>query len=108
MKMNARRIAACVGGMIGLVFAGSSYAGTLNGAGATFPAPLYQQWISEYSKISGGVKINYQAVGSGAGIAQIKAKTVDFGASDEPLGKDELDKEGMIQFPVAMGRLSLW
>ncbi|HCE44334.1 MAG TPA: phosphate ABC transporter substrate-binding protein PstS [Lentisphaeria bacterium] len=103
--MNVRRIAVGIGGAICLAITGNLHAGNLNGAGATFPAPLYQQWISEYSKVSGGVKINYQAVGSGAGIAQIRAKTVDFGASDEPLKKEELDKDGLIQFPLAMGAI---
>ncbi|HBC87991.1 MAG TPA: phosphate ABC transporter substrate-binding protein PstS [Lentisphaeria bacterium] len=105
MKMSIRNLIAGIGGAICLAISGNLFAGTLNGAGATFPAPLYQQWISEYSKVSGGVKINYQAVGSGAGLAQIRAKTVDFGASDEPLKKEDLDKDGMIQFPLAMGAI---
>jgi len=74
----------------------------VNGAGASFPAPCYQKWIAEYSKVK-GEKINYQSVGSGAGLAQIRAKTVHFGASDEPLTSDVLDKDGMIQFPMVMG-----
>ncbi len=105
MKMKAKTIIAGISSAICLALSGTLHAGTLNGAGATFPAPLYQQWISEYTKISGGVKINYQAVGSGAGLAQIRAKTVDFGASDEPLKKEELDKDGMIQFPMTMGAI---
>ncbi len=105
MKMNLRRIAVGLGGAVCLAITGNLFAGTINGAGATFPAPLYQQWISEYSKVSGGVKINYQAVGSGAGLAQIRAKTVDFGASDEPLKKEDLDKDGMVQFPMVMGAI---
>ena len=74
----------------------------INGAGASFPAPVYRVWTYSYKKIS-GTRINYQSVGSGAGIRQIKAKTVDFGASDKPLTKSELDKYGLIQFPMLMG-----
>ena len=72
------------------------------GAGATFPAPLYAKWASDYNK-STGVKINYQSVGSGAGIKQIEAKTVDFGASDMPLKDDVLAKGGLMQFPTVIG-----
>jgi len=75
---------------------------SINGAGATFPMPIYSSWAAGYNKFS-GLKINYQGIGSGGGIAQIKAKTVDFGASDEPLKSDVLDKEGLAQFPMIMG-----
>ncbi len=78
----------------------------INGAGASFPQPCYQKWIATYSNLSKS-KINYQSVGSGAGLAQIKAKTVDFGASDEPLSKEELDKDGLMQFPTVMGGIVL-
>jgi phosphate transport system substrate-binding protein len=71
------------------LFAGAVSAQDITGAGATFPAPLYSKWASEYNK-STGVKINYQSVGSGAGLRQIEAKTVDFGASDMPLKDEEL------------------
>ena len=74
----------------------------ITGAGATFPAPLYSKWASEYNK-STGVKINYQSVGSGAGIKQIEAKTVVFGASDMPLTDDKLKEIGLFQFPTAIG-----
>jgi len=74
----------------------------INGAGATFPYPLYAQWAHKYESI-GGVKLNYQSIGSGGGIAQIKAKTVDFGASDAPLKPEELDSTGLIQFPMVIG-----
>jgi phosphate transport system substrate-binding protein len=84
-------------------FAGlKSNAASINGAGASFPAPAYQRWAFDYGRMT-HVKINYQSVGSGAGIAQIKAKTVDFGASDKPLKKADLDKVGLIQFPMLMG-----
>lgn len=75
---------------------------TLTGAGATFPYPIYSHWIYKYNNLT-GTKINYQSIGSGGGIAQIKAKTVDFGASDAPLTKEELDSDGLIQFPLVMG-----
>ena len=64
------------------------------GAGATFPAPLYSKWASDYNKAT-GVKVNYQSVGSGAGIKQIEAKTVDFGASDMPLKDEDLKAKGV-------------
>ena len=85
-----------------LAAGGASQAQDVTGAGATFPAPLYAKWADAYNKAT-GARINYQSVGSGAGIRQIKAKTVDFGASDMPLQDDELGKEGMVQFPVVIG-----
>ena len=72
------------------------------GAGASFPAPLYSKWASDYNKAT-GVKINYQSVGSGAGLKQIEAKTVDFGASDAPLKDEELKAKGLVQFPTVIG-----
>ena len=72
------------------------------GAGASFPAPLYSKWAADYNKAT-GVKINYQSVGSGAGLRQIEAKTVDFGASDAPLKDEELNKKGLVQFPTVIG-----
>ncbi|RLB61508.1 MAG: phosphate ABC transporter substrate-binding protein PstS [Deltaproteobacteria bacterium] len=83
---------------IGPAFAG----GTINGAGATFPYPVYAQWAWLYNKDT-GVKLNYQSIGSGGGIRQIKAKTVDFGASDAPLKTAELDEAGLLQFPMVIG-----
>ncbi len=74
----------------------------ISGAGATFPYPIYSAWAHEYQKKT-SVQLNYQSIGSGGGIAQIKAKTVNFGASDEPLKKDELVKHGLIQWPMVMG-----
>jgi phosphate transport system substrate-binding protein len=74
----------------------------LNGAGATFPAPLYSQWADAYRNAT-GVEINYAAIGSGGGINQIAARTVDFGASDDPLKIDDLQKKGLIQFPAIIG-----
>lgn len=74
----------------------------VTGAGASFPAPLYSKWAADYNKAT-GVKINYQSVGSGAGLRQIDAKTVDFGASDAPLKDEELAKKGLVQFPTVIG-----
>lgn len=75
---------------------------TITGAGATFPYPLYSNWSYTYEKAT-AVKLNYQSIGSGGGIAQIKAKTVDFGASDAPLKPEELKTSGLIQWPMIMG-----
>jgi phosphate transport system substrate-binding protein len=80
----------------------SAHAQKLSGAGATFPYPLYSQWAFRYNQIT-KLEINYQSIGSGGGIQQIKAGTVDFGASDAPLSKEELDKSGLIQFPMIIG-----
>ena len=83
-------------------FAALSAAQDVTGAGASFPAPLYAKWAADYNKAT-SIKINYQSVGSGAGIRQIEAKTVDFGASDAPLKDDELAKKGLMQFPTVIG-----
>lgn len=83
-------------------FATLSAAQDVTGAGASFPAPLYSKWASDYNKAT-GVKINYQSVGSGAGLRQIEAKTVDFGASDAPLKDEDLAKKGLMQFPTVIG-----
>ena len=74
----------------------------ISGAGATFPAPIYSHWAEAY-KGQSGVSLNYQPIGSGGGIKQIKAKTVDFGASDKPLKPDELAAAGLYQFPTVVG-----
>ena len=74
----------------------------VTGAGASFPAPVYAKWADAYNKAT-GARINYQSVGSGAGIKQITAKTVDFGASDAPLKDEQLAKDGMVQFPTVIG-----
>ncbi|MBS0452014.1 MAG: phosphate ABC transporter substrate-binding protein PstS [Proteobacteria bacterium] len=79
-----------------------AFAQDVTGAGASFPAPLYAKWAADYNKAT-GVKINYQSVGSGAGLKQIEAKTVDFGASDMPLKDDELKSKGLVQFPTVIG-----
>ncbi|HKK14239.1 MAG TPA: phosphate ABC transporter substrate-binding protein PstS [Gammaproteobacteria bacterium] len=74
----------------------------ISGAGATFPYPVYAKWADAYHKET-GMKFNYQSIGSGGGIKQIKARTVDFGASDAPLKPNELDEAGLMQFPMIMG-----
>ena len=74
----------------------------MTGAGATFPDPIYAKWAEAYKKAT-GAGINYQSIGSGGGIKQIKAKTVDFGASDMPLDREELAKDGLVQFPTVIG-----
>ncbi len=78
----------------------------LTGAGATFPAPIYQAWAYDYNKVT-GIKLNYQSIGSGGGIRQITNRTVEFGASDAPLSPEELNKEGLLQFPAVMGGVVL-
>jgi phosphate transport system substrate-binding protein len=77
-------------------------AADITGAGATFPYPIYAKWADAY-KAQTGIGMNYQSIGSGGGIKQIKAKTVDFGASDMPLTPEELNKEGLLQFPAIIG-----
>jgi phosphate transport system substrate-binding protein len=77
----------------------------LNGAGATFPFPLYSKWIAEYRHVAPDVRVNYQSIGSGGGVQQLIARTVDFGASDVPLREDELARapSPLVQVPVAVG-----
>src|ERR1051326_7766177 len=79
-----------------------AFAVDITGAGATFPYPVYAKWADAYKKQT-GIGMNYQSIGSGGGIKQISAKTVDFGASDMPLKPDELEKYGLMQFPAIMG-----
>ena len=95
-------IRGAVAGSAALSLSGMALAQDVTGAGATFPAPIYAKWADAYNKAT-GVRINYQSVGSGAGIKQIKSKTVDFGASDMPLSDEELAKDGLLQFPTVIG-----
>ena len=81
------------------LFATSSHATDITGAGATFPYPIYAKWADNYKKIT-GTSMNYQSIGSGGGIKQITAKTVDFGASDMPLTPEQLAKDGLVQFQI--------
>lgn len=85
-----------------LSFTYAEAAETLNGAGATFPYPVYSAWAFEYNKIT-GMKLNYQSIGSGGGIRQITERTVDFGASDAPLPSEQLGKDRLLQFPAVIG-----
>ena len=83
--------------LLGLLFVGFSVANvsaqmTINGAGATFPYPIYSKWFDEYAKVDPSVRFNYQSIGSGGGQKQISAQTVDFGASDGPMSDDNLSK----------------
>jgi len=80
----------------------TAHAAEITGAGASFPNPIYSKWADAYQKATGN-RMNYQSIGSSGGIRQIKAKTVDFGASDAPLKADELQKDNMIQFPTVFG-----
>jgi phosphate transport system substrate-binding protein len=84
------------------VFALAAQAAEISGAGATFPYPIYAKWAAAYAEKT-GVRLNYQSIGSGGGIAQINARTVDFGASDMPLKPDALAKSGLTQFPPVVG-----
>jgi len=87
---------------LGICAASTATAANITGAGATFPYPIYAKWAEAY-KAKTGTGMNYQSIGSGGGIKQIKAKTVDFGASDAPLKLEVLEKEGLVQFPAVMG-----
>jgi len=89
-------------GVAGALFAIAAQAADITGAGSTFAAPIYMKWAAAYEK-SGGVKVNYQGIGSSGGIKQIQAKTVDFAGSDAPLKDDQLAKDGLFQFPTVVG-----
>ena len=102
MKFKFNNSLAASGCLLSVLSANPLFAQEITGAGATFPAPIYSKWAADYNKAT-GVKVNYQSVGSGAGIKQIDSKTVDFGASDMPLTDDELSKKGQIQFPTVIG-----
>jgi len=92
LKFPLVRALALAGAALALTSA--SWAQDVTGAGASFPAPLYAKWAAAYNKAT-GARINYQSVGSSAGIRQIRGKTVDFGASDAPLKDEELEKDGL-------------
>jgi len=89
-------------GLAATALATPASAADISGAGATFPYPIYAKWADAYKKET-GIGLNYQSIGSGGGIKQIKAKTVTFGASDAPLPGKELDDAGLAQFPMVMG-----
>ena len=103
MRLVSRRyrmIGMCMAAAV--LVSGMAMAAEITGAGATFPYPVYAKWAEAY-KAQSGVSLNYQSIGSGGGIKQINAKTVDFGASDMPLKEDELTKAGLVQWPMIMG-----
>ena len=83
-------------------FAPAAFAADITGAGATFPYPIYAKWAEAY-KAKTGNGLNYQSIGSSGGIKQIKAKTVDFGATDNPVKFDDLQADGLVQFPAIIG-----
>ncbi|MBB3933627.1 phosphate transport system substrate-binding protein [Kaistia hirudinis] len=100
--MKLTNIAFAAGLVTAAIGFGSANATDISGAGATFPYPIYAKWADTYQKETGD-KLNYQSIGSGGGIKQIKAKTVTFGATDAPLKPEELEKEGLVQFPTVIG-----
>src|SRR4051812_17615170 len=99
MKMTLKSL---MGAVAGLAIATSALAADITGAGASFPFPIYAKWAATYKGVSGN-GLNYQSIGSGGGIAQIKAKTVTFGATDKPLTTKELAASGLTQFPTVIG-----
>ncbi len=102
MKSTMKQLVISLAAVSTLAFASVSSATDITGAGATFPYPIYAKWAEAY-KAQSGMNMNYQSIGSGGGIKQITAKTVDFGASDMPLKPDALEKEGLMQFPTVIG-----
>ena len=96
---NAKRLSVAV---IAVVAFASAQAADISGAGATFPYPIYSKWADAYKQQT-GIGLNYQSIGSGGGIKQIKAKTVTFGASDMPLEAKDLQESGLVQFPMIIG-----
>lgn len=102
MKSSFKIAMISLAGLASLTCMTLAHAQSVTGAGASFPAPLYSKWAADYNKAT-GVKINYQSVGSGAGIKQIDSKTVDFGASDMPQTDEVLKAKGQFQFPTVIG-----
>lgn len=100
--MIKRVLTSVTAGIAMSVAALSVQAADITGAGATFPYPIFAKWAEVYKKIE-NVGLNYQSIGSSGGLRQIRAKTVTFGASDAPVGGDQLEKDGMVQFPVILG-----
>src|SRR5579872_688577 len=97
-----KSFAVALSATVALGLAAQAQAADISGAGATFPAPVYAKWAEQY-KAQTGIGLNYQAIGSGGGIKQIEAKTVDFGASDKPLKPVDLTAAGLMQFPTVIG-----
>ena len=106
MTLTRRLLPAAAALFVMGTLAASAFAQTvqLNGAGATFPAPIYTKWFSEYHKLHPNVQINYQAIGSGGGIRQITERTVDFGATDGPMTVEQIQAApGILHFPTVLG-----
>jgi phosphate transport system substrate-binding protein len=101
MNRQARTIGFLALSVLFPFFSQTAMAGDITGAGATFPYPVYAKWAEVY-KAKTGISLNYQSIGSGGGIKQIEANTVDFGASDMPLKEEELQKDGLVQWPMIM------
>ncbi|HEY1077904.1 MAG TPA: phosphate ABC transporter substrate-binding protein PstS [Fontimonas sp.] len=104
MTVFRKSLASTVLAAVGAVLSCNVFAADISGAGATFPYPIYAKWADAY-KTETGIGLNYQSIGSGGGIKQIKAKTVTFGASDKPLKMSELEEAGLTQFPMVMGAI---
>ncbi len=102
MNSKLKQVLIAITAASSFAYAGASFATDITGAGATFPYPVYAKWAEAY-KAQSGTSMNYQSIGSGGGIKQIIAKTVDFGASDMPLKPELLEKDGLIQFPTVIG-----
>jgi len=100
--VNVRRMTLLVAMVAAICAVGPAVAAEITGAGSTFVYPILSKWAEAYNAKT-GVKLNYQSIGSGGGIAQISAKTVDFGASDMPLKANELEQKGLVQFPPVIG-----
>jgi len=102
VSFKIKQLSVATAAVVSLAWAGLASAADITGAGATFPYPIYAKWADAYKKAT-GVGMNYQSIGSGGGIKQINAKTVDFGASDMPLKPEDLEKGGLMQFPTVIG-----
>jgi phosphate transport system substrate-binding protein len=102
MNSKLKQLVISIAAASALTFTVASHATDITGAGATFPYPIYAKWAEAY-KAQSGTNMNYQSIGSGGGIKQITAKTVDFGASDMPLKPEDLEKNGLMQFPTVIG-----
>ena len=101
--MAMRRLIGWV--LLAMLASAPAWAQNINAAGATFPYPIYSKWFDEYHKLHPNIQINYQSIGSGGGISQLTARTVDFGASDGPMTDEQLSKAGfkILHFPTVLG-----
>ena len=102
MKLSFKQ--ALVAGAVAISFSTGAFAAEMTGAGSSFIYPVLAKWAEAY-KAKTGNSLNYQSIGSGGGIKQIKAKTVDFGATDAPMSFEELEAGGMVQFPAIIGEI---